>query len=388
MPRTCPFGAPKEYAELREREPITRVRLPTGRWAWLVTAHDAVRRLFTDPNLSANRVHPGFPALLAGQGGINPAGFLPWMDPPEHTTYRRMVISEFTVRRVQRLRPRIEEIVTTHVDGLLAGPRPIDLVQALSLPVPSLVICDLLGVPYTDREFFQTRARIMVDRNAGGPERLASMTELRTFLRDLVVTKQNEPTDDVLSRLAVKYREAGVEDNEHLAGMALLILVAGHETTANMISLAVTYLLEHPDRLAELRGDPTLIPDAVEEFLRYFSISDHSTNRVALADIEIDGVTIRAGEGVLLSNGAANRDAKIFDDPDEFDAHRDARPHLAFGYGIHQCLGQNLARLELEIVLGTLLERIPDLRLAVPLAELPFKNDTIMYGIHEVPVTW
>jgi cytochrome P450 len=170
--------------------------------------------------------------------------------------------------------------------------------------------------------------------------------------------------------------------------MALLILVAGHETTANMISLGTAYLLEHPELKAAVTKDPALVPQAVEEMLRYFSISDHATGRVALAGIEVGGTTIAAGEGVLLSNAAANRDQRAFDRPEEFDLYRQAPSHVAFGYGIHQCLGQNLARLELGVVFTSLLARLPDLRLAAPLEELPFKNDTIMYGLHELPVTW
>jgi cytochrome P450 len=388
MPRTCPFALPDEYAQLREEQPLARVRLPTGKDAWLATRYEDVRRLFTDADLSANRVHPGFPALLSGQQAIDRKGFLPWMDPPEHTTYRRMVISEFTVRRVETLRPAVQRTVDECLERMLAGPRPVDLVQELSLPVPSLTICELLGVPYADREVFQTRARLMTDRNTSGPDRLTSLVELRAYLHGLVLRRQAEPRDDLISRLAVKYREAGVEDAEHLSGMALLILVAGHETTANMISLGTAYLLEHPELKAAVTKDPALVPQAVEEMLRYFSISDHATGRVALAGIEVGGTTIAAGEGVLLSNAAANRDQRAFDRPEEFDLYRQAPSHVAFGYGIHQCLGQNLARLELGVVFTSLLARLPDLRLAAPLEELPFKNDTIMYGLHELPVTW
>ncbi|WUH89341.1 cytochrome P450 [Streptomyces sp. NBC_00433] len=388
MPRTCPFALPEQYTRLREEEPLARVLLPTGREAWLATRYEDVRRLFTDANLSADRVHPGFPALLSGQQAIDRRGFLPWMDPPEHTTYRRMVISEFTVRKVELLRPAVTRTVQECLDRILAGPRPVDLVQELSLPVPSLTICELLGVPYEDREVFQSRARLMTDRNTSGPDRLNSLVELRAFLHGLVLRRQADPQEDLLSRLAVRYREAGVEDAEHLTGMALLILVAGHETTANMISLGTAYLIEHPELKDSLVKDPSLVPKAVEEMLRYFSISDHSTGRVALADIEVGDATIAAGEGVLLSNAAANRDARAFERPEEFDLFRESPSHVAFGYGIHQCLGQNLARLELDVVFTSLLARLPDLRLAAPLAELPFKNDTIMYGLHELPVTW
>jgi cytochrome P450 len=388
MRRACPFALPTEYARLREDEPAARVTLPTGKEAWLVTRYEDVRKLLNNADLSADRVRPGFPALLAGQGAIDRKGFLPWMDPPEHTLYRRMVVSEFTVRKVETLRPAVQATVDGCLERILAGPREIDLVAELALPVPSSVICELLGVPYADREVFQSRARLMTDRNTGGPDRLRSLTELRAYLHDLVVARQVDPQPDLLSRLAVKYREAGVEDADHLTGMALLMLVAGHETTANMISLGTAYLLSHPEVKAELSADPTLIPKAVEEMLRYFSISDHATGRVALTDVEVAGVTVREGEGVLLSNAAANRDERAFDKPEEFDPHRASPSHVAFGYGIHQCLGQNLARMELDVVFGSLLARLPDLRLAAPLEDLPFKHDTISYGLHELPVTW
>lgn len=388
MRRACPFSLPTEYTRLREEEPAARVTLPTGGQAWLLTRYEDVRKLLNNADLSADRVRPGFPALLAGQGAIDRKGFLPWMDPPEHTLYRRMVVSEFTVRKVETLRPAVQATVEACLDRITAGPREVDLVAALALPVPSSVICELLGVPYEDREVFQSRARLMTDRTTSGPDRLRSLTELRAYLHDLVTARQAEPRADLLSRLAVKYREAGVEDAGHLTGMALLMLVAGHETTANMISLGTAYLLSHPDLWATLSADRTLIPKAVEEMLRYFSISDHATGRVALADVEVAGITVCEGEGVLLSNAAANRDPRAFDDPEEFDLERSSPTHVAFGYGIHQCLGQNLARMELDVVFAALLARLPDLRLAAPLTELPFKHDTISYGLHELPVTW
>ncbi|MFE3200089.1 cytochrome P450 [Embleya sp. NPDC055664] len=390
MPRSCPFDLSPQYAELRSERPITQVQLASGKAAWLITRHQDVRRLFLDPNLSANGAHPEFPALAPRKQSFDEQskGFLPWMDQPEHTTYRRMVINEFTVRRIARMRPRIQEIVDDCVSAMLAGPRPVDLVQALSLPVPSLTICDLLGVPYEDLDHIQRHAMIMVSRIHTAQERAAALRELRTYLGELLLIKGKQPQDDMLSRLVVKHRDEGRDDHGHLTGLALLILVGGYESTASTISLGTVALLEHPDQVAALLADPTLAPRAVEELLRYFSVADNVTSRIAIADIEIGGVTIRAGEGVLLSNAAANRDPSVFAHPEVLDIHQDTRTHVAFGYGIHQCLGQNLARLELEIVFRTLFGRIPGLRTAVPVTELPFKNDAIMFGVHEVPVTW
>jgi cytochrome P450 len=390
MPRRCPFDLNEQYAQLREQAPITPVSLASGRDAWLVTSHEHVRTLFLDPRLSADGTHPTFPTLAPRRKSFDEQakGFLPWMDAPEHTRYRRMLINEFTVRRIRAMRPRIQAVVDGCIDQMLAGPRPVDLVQALSLPVPSLTICDVLGVPYADLDHIQDRAQVMVSRVHTPEERAGALRDLRTYLGDLLRRKGDEPGDDTLSRLVARHRAAGADDHDHLTGLALLILVGGYESTASTISLGTVALLSRPEQADALRADPSLAPKAVEELLRYFSVADNVTSRVSLEDVTVGGVTIREGQGVLLSNAAANRDAAVFTDPERLDIQRDARQHMAFGYGIHQCLGQNLARLELEVVFSTLLTRLPGLRLAVPVDDLPFKNDAIMYGIHEVPVTW
>ncbi|MEO3892243.1 cytochrome P450 [Nonomuraea sp. B5E05] len=343
--------------------------------------------MLTDPHVSSDRTHPEFPLVMPGFGQ-NLKGSILTVDPPEHNTHRRMVTTEFTVRRVQSMRPRVQEIVDGRIDELLAGPRPADLVQAVALPVPSMVICELLGVPYSERGFFHTRTAEIVNKGTSAERRTAAMGEVRRFLYALVGEKLHEPGEDLLSRLVVKYQEADMFDHDAMSAMALTLLIAGHETTANMISLGTTALLENPDQLAELRADPSLMPGAVEELLRYFTIVDPATSRVATRDLEVDGALIRADEGVIAAAASGNRDPRVFEDPDTLDIHRSARGHLAFGYGIHQCLGQNLARLELEIVYSTLLRRVPGLRLAVPFDELPFKHDANVYGLHRLPVTW
>jgi cytochrome P450 len=309
-------------------------------------------------------------------------------DPPVHTAQRRMIITEFTIKRVRTMRPRIQQIVDGCVDAMLDGPRPVDLVQALSLPVPSLVTCELLGVPYTDQDFFQEITGVLLRQTTGEEDRKRAVVELMTYLDKLVSTKESDPGDDLFGRLVIKNREAGVYDHQQLVGLARLLLFAGHETTANMISMGTTVLLQNPDRLAEIKADPLLLPKAVDELLRYCSIVDMATSRVATADIELGGVLIRAGDGVLPITSGANWDESVFDEPERFDPHRGALHHIAFGYGAHQCLGQHLARLELEVVLGTLFDRIPDLRLAVPVEDLRYKHDASVYGLYEAPVTW
>jgi cytochrome P450 len=393
-PRTCPFDPPAEVSALREELPVTRAVLPSGQVVWLVTSHELVRRLLADPRVSSKRSSPGFPLPVqlppeARQGLMRTAEALIGIDPPLHTERRQMVISEFSVRRIAAMRPRIQQIVDDRIDAMLAGERPADLVQALALPVPSLVICELLGVPYADRGFFQSRTQVLVRRTTPPEERQRASTELIGYLDDLVTAKETAPSeDDLLGRLILRNRETGVFDHELLVGMGTLLLIAGHETTANMISMGTLTLLEHPDQLAALTADPSSVaPLAVEELLRYLTIVEAGF-RLATADIELGGVLIRAGEGVVALAGPANRDGAAFDDPDRFDVRRGDRHHVSFGYGVHQCLGQNLARLELEVVFTTLFRRVPGLRLAVGLEDLPFKQDTQIYGVYRLPVTW
>jgi cytochrome P450 len=392
MTRRCPFQPPSEYESLRTSRPVSKVVLPTGREAWLITSYEFIRRVLTDPRVTSDRAHPGYPLLVH----VPPEALrmmsqtLIGVDPPRHTQQRRLVLAEFTVKRVQRLRPRIQELVDSCVTAMLDEPeRPVDLVKALSLPVPSLVICELLGVPYRDHELFQQLTMKLVNHRMDPAERAQAGGELVSYLDRLVTEKeQSGNDDDLLGRLVRRNREEGVLDHADMLGMARILLLAGFETTANMISLGVAALLSHPEQLAELRGDPALMRNAVEELLRYFSILDVATARAALADIELGDVTIRAGDGLLSVGAAANWDETVFADPDVIDIHRDARGHVAFGFGPHQCLGQHLARLELEIVFNTLFARLPGLRLAAPVEDLPFKDDASVYGLYALPVTW
>jgi cytochrome P450 len=383
--RGCPHAPPDEHRRLREEAPISRVTLPSGMTAWAMTRLADIRAMLTDPRFSSDRRNPNFPLLLKGQR-VLPPDFKPAMiimDPPEHGPARRAAVGEFTVKRLAALRPRVQEIVDEHIDAMLAGPRPTDLVKALSLPVPSLVICELLGVPYADHDFFQACSSRLLSRTITQEDRMLAVSELLEYLDGLIAAKEKEPADDLLSRQLAKS-----DDREAVRSLAFLLLVAGHETTANMISLGTMALLERPEDIRTIRDDPSKTPAAVDELLRYFTIAEFVTSRVAIADVEIGGVTIRAGDAVVTLGNIANRDPDVFDQPDELDIERGARNHITFGFGAHQCLGQNLARMELEIVFDTLFRRIPDLRPAVPLDTLPYKNDANIYGIHEFPVTW
>ncbi|BCJ56100.1 cytochrome P450 [Actinoplanes sp. NBRC 14428] len=391
--RACPFAEPAEYAWAREHSPVRKVRVRGGEEAWWVSRHAEGRTVLADPRFSSDRRRDGFPLPGADKAvrerfRSQPPSMI-GMDGEQHAAERRALIGEFTVKRLAALRPRVQEIVDGFIDDLLAAPdRSADLVRALALPVPSLVICELLGVPYADHDFFQNCTAKLVSRSTPDDERGRAVDDLRGYLSDLITRKEAEPGDDLFSRQLARRREQGELDRPGLVSMAFLLLAAGHETTANMISLGVVGLLSNPDQLAALRADPGRTPMAVEELLRYFAIVEAATARVATEDVEIGGVTVAAGEGIIVSGLSANRDPAVFPDPATLDIARGARHHLAFGYGPHQCLGQNLARLELQIVFDTLFRRVPTLRLAVPIDEVTFKPDAVIYGAAELPVTW
>ncbi|MGH3168801.1 MAG: cytochrome P450 [Trebonia sp.] len=388
--RQCPFGMPSEYAQLRAERPVATATLPDGDEVWVVTSHEYARQLLADARLSVNRGHPRFPHPLSREGatGLRTRGMLSWMDPPEHTECRRMLINEFTIKRLRSLRPAVREIVDEHLSLMTGSTPPVDLVQALAVPVTQLVICELLGIPESDRAGFNADINIVLDRAVAPRARLEAWNTLRSYLGDLISGKTAAPADDLISRLARKCGEAGKTDHDLLIGLVMNLRTGGHESTANMIALSVVALLSHPDQLADLRADGSLAPQAIEELLRFFSIGDWVTGRVTTDDIVIGDVRIPKGRGVIVLNAAANHDQDVFANPASLDIHREAGRHLAFGHGIHQCIGQNLARLELEILLTTLFARIPSLRLAVPAADLTFVQDGAFHGVREVPVTW
>ncbi|CAM5306654.1 Cytochrome P450 OS=Streptomyces fumanus OX=67302 GN=GCM10018772_26030 PE=3 SV=1 [Streptomyces fumanus] len=386
--RTCPYHPPTGYDPLRAARPLARVTLYDGRRAWLVTGHSAARRLLADQRLSTDRTRDGFP-VTAPRLVVPPdrrGAALLGVDDPEHRTQRRMVLPEFTLKRAVALRPEIQRIVDEHLDAMIAQGPPADLVSAFALPVPSMVICALLGVPYADHEFFQEQSRTLL-RGPAAADVYRARDRLEEYLGGLIDRKVDEPGTGLLDELVRGPLAEGATDRAELVSLALILLVAGHETTANMISLGTYTLLRHPDRLAELRADPGLLPEAVEELMRTLSIAD-GLLRLATEDIEIDGQTIRAGEGVVFATSVINRDAAVYPEPDTLDFHRPARHHVAFGFGIHQCLGQNLARAEMEIALGTLIARLPGLRLAAPAEEIPFKPGDTIQGMLELPVAW
>jgi cytochrome P450 monooxygenase len=381
FPRRRPgqLSPPEEYAAIRARPGLVRSALPGGSTVWLVTRHEDVREVLTSPGISSNPEHAGFPTL--GEVQTVPLhdqipGWFVGYDPPEHGRFRRSLIPEFTVRRVRALRPAIQRVVDDRVAAMLAAGPGADLVSAFALPVPSLVICAMLGVPYSDHEFFETRTRTLVTFTTSRQERETAGGELLAYLERLVTIKQRFAGDDLVSKLLA----GGELTPREIAGVGLLLLIAGHETTANNIAVGTVMLLLNPRWI----GDPRV----VEEILRYASVADLVSLRVAVEDVTIGGQLIRAGEGIVPLVAAANHDVAMFDAAHEFDPARSARHHVAFGYGVHQCLGAQLARTEMRIGFSALFRRLPTLRLAAAPAQVPMGDDKVFYGVHALPVAW
>ena len=388
-----PFEPPPGLLELaRDGKEVRRVRIWDGSTPWLVTGHAAQRTLMTDPRLSAAIWGPGYPhtteAMKAHAAEMRPS--INNTDGPEHARWRRMLTSSFTRHRMEKLRPEIQQITDDLIDKMLAGPNPTELNEALSLPLPSLMICALLGVPYEDHDFFQEHAGVVNAVNKTPEESAATNATLRKYIADLIEKKMDDPGEDVLSDLGARVKE-GVLSMDEAAPLGFILLVAGHDTSANMITLGTALLLQHPDKLAQLRDnsdDPKYVVDAVEELLRYLTLPHLLARRAVAEDIEFGGELIRKGEGVIASLPAANWDADAFPEPGVLDLTRTASHHHAFGWGPHQCVGQQLARIELHVVFSTLFRRIPTLQLAADIDQLKFKEDSQAYGIYELPVTW
>ncbi|MFF2805811.1 cytochrome P450 [Streptomyces sp. NPDC058000] len=385
-----PFDPPRRITRLREARPVSPLVFPDGHEGWLVTGYDAVRQLMADTRFSSRQdigiLHvpfetPGMPEATEPSPQV--PGLFISMDPPDHSRLRRKLTGAFTVKRMKQLEERISEITEQQLDKMARLTPPVDLVKEFALPAPSLVICELLGVPYADRENFQANSAKFMEKEVNLDDKMAAYGAITAYLAELIMGKRAEPGEDILSDLA---RQDDLS-TEELTGIAFLLLLAGHETTANMLALGAFALLEHPEQLAELRADPDLLPDAVEELLRYLAVGD-TFYRYAAEDIELGGETITKGSTVIVSLLAANHDPRRFDNPDTLDVHRKARGHLSFGHGVHQCLGQQLARIEMRVGFDGLLRRFPTLELAVPVGEVKLKTDMNIYGVHALPVTW
>ncbi|RSM55354.1 cytochrome P450 [Amycolatopsis sp. WAC 01376] len=384
-PKGCPFDPPAELGPLRDEHPLVRLTFPDGHEGWLATGHAIVRAVVADPRFSARQelMHtplPG-PAAMAEMPPAQPGMFIS-LDGEEHARYRKLLTGKFTVRRMRQLTERVEQVTTEHLDAMERQGTTADLVPAFAQPIPALMICELLGVPYADHEFFRRNVAPLNRPDASMEEQEAAINALGGYLYELIVAKRAAPTDDILGELVT----TDLTDEE-LTSIAFLLLGAGLDTTANMLALGTFALLRHPDQLAVLREDPESIEGAIEELLRYLTIA-HTGVRTALEDVEIGGQVVKAGEVVALSATAANRDPLKFPDPDRLDVRRNAAGHAAFGHGVHQCLGQQLARVQMKVAFTGLLGRFPALRLAVPADEIPLRTDSDIYGVYALPVAW
>ena len=389
------FDPVPAMAAMRDDEGVRRVDTAFGMPAFLVARHADVRAVLADHTRFSNEFRrgvdvPGAPELTEEERARMRAGNLLGVDPPEHTRLRRMLTPEFTVRRMRRLEPRIVEIVDDHLDAMEKAGPPADLVADFALPIPSLVICELLGVPYADRESFQRRTSKLLDLALPMEERLELGRESREYMADLVAGAQAEPGDDMLGMLVREHGSGtgGDLSTDELIGIAQLLLIAGHETTSNMLGLGTLALLRHPDQLALVRDEPAAVGHAVEEMLRFLGIVHSGIPRTTTEDVEVGGVAIPADSLVVLSLAGANRDPRFLTGADRLDVTRDAGGHLAFGHGVHHCLGAPLARMEMRIAFPALLRRFPGLAPAVPFEEVAFRAFHFIYGLQALPVRW
>ncbi|MGW0394690.1 cytochrome P450 family protein [Streptomyces sp. NPDC003042] len=378
------------YAKLREQGPVHHVRTPDDEEIWLVVGYDACRTAFTDPRLSRDWRRSGDIGQIINTEQDHPAlAHMLMSDPPDHTRLRRLVAREFTARRIEALAPRIQQIADELLDAMDANEeRRGDLVDAFAFPLPMTVICELLGVPALDRDAFRNWSSEMVARTS--PEaQAAAYAAMPRYLIGLIEAKRAEPGDDLLSAMIHAVDDGGDRlSPDELIGMSILLLIAGHETTVNMIGNGMRALFAHPDQLADLRADLGLLDGAIEEMLRYDGPVETCTERLALEDVEMGAVVIPAGSTVLIAMAGADRDPARFANPDRFDIHRDARGHIAFGHGLHHCLGAPLARMEGRIALRSLLERFPNLTADADPAHLPWLPGMLIRGVRELPVRW
>ena len=385
------FNPTPELREIRETAGVRTITSAFGTEVYLVTRHEDVKAVLSDHQRFSNGRPPGFvvpgaPEVSDEEVASSRAGNLLGLDPPEHQRLRRMLTPEFTIRRMKRLEPRIVEIVDAQLDAMESTGPPADLVSSFALPIPSLVICELLGVPYEDREDFQQRSTRQLDLSLPISERLELVRRGRTYMASLVERSRRHPGEDILGMLV---RDHGHElTDDELIGVASLLLLAGHETTSNMLGLGTLALLRHSDQLAAVRDDPGAVGPAVEELLRWLSIVQSAIPRITTTDVEIAGVGIPAGQLVFVSLPSGNRDQEFVDSAEVLDIKRGAPGHLAFGHGVHHCLGAPLARMEMRIAFPALLQRFPALALAEDFDDVQFRSFHFIYGLKSLEVAW
>lgn len=383
---SCPLHPPAEFTHWRE-EPGLRRAMYQGKPTWVVSRYEDIRAALVDPRLSAETIPAG---MLPKDSDNNTPVMFARVDDPEHHRIRRMLTRDFTFRRVDGMRPQIQQIVDSYLDRMLAAGPPADLVRAFALPVPSLVIAHLLGVPDDDFGLFHHHTTVGLDVHASDEEKAQAFGAMFAYIGELVERKKREPGDDLLGRLVTDHVLTGDISAETATVTGAIMMQAGHETTANMIALGTLALLEYRELFERLghTDDPAVIANIVEELMRYLAIVHSQVDRIATEDLILGGQQIRAGDFLVMNIPAGNWDPDFVEHPDVLDGDRNARGHLGFGYGVHQCIGANLARVEMQIAFATLARRVPGLQLAADVEELRFKGESGIYGMQELPVTW
>jgi cytochrome P450 len=385
--RACPFDPPPEFQRFRTESPVVRVRTPRGDSAWLVTRREDIRAVLTDRRFSSDPQLPGFPTYLTGDVAP-PPGFFMLMDSPDHPRLRSVVVDEFKGSKLDALRPLMQRVVDRNLDKLAAMTPPVDLIGAFALPVAAQIICEMLGVPYDDHGFVQSRTDTILDRSRAPAEQEQAVVELMAYFDRVVTAKEAQPEDDVMGRLILDPERFNQVSHAERVGLAALLLLSAYDTMAQVIGLGTVVLLQHPDQLATLIDNPSLDENFVDEMVRYLSVNHAGLPRVATDDVKVGDQVIRRGEGVVVMVNSGNRDEAAYENPDCFDIHRRAKDHVGFGHGLHKCIGAHFARAELAIVFRSLFKRLPRLSLAEAVDALPFRHDMVLYGLKRLPVTW
>jgi len=396
MERTDPLDAAPGLLDLASRGPVNRVRLWDGQEVWLITGWRSARSVLADSRFSADVRRSGFPhvrpgfrgARIAGQAAGAGGATLLRMDPPEHDVLRRMLAGFFSTQRVAAMRPAVESIADGCLDAIAAAGPPAELIAGLALPLPSLVLCEILGIPAADRPRFEKLSAALVAVHASQRQIIQTLRGLVDYLDELVTAEERDPGTGILGSLVRNEVAEGRLSRADLLGTARLLLTAGHETSASMLGLSLATLLRDRAAWDSLRAAPEAVPAAVEELLRLHTIIHTGLCRVAVADVAVGDQVIRAGEGIIVSLEGANRDPEVFADPGKLDLGRGSARHLAFGFGIHQCIGHALARLELEVGITHTMRRFPQMRLAAGDSAEVFNHDRLIYGMERLEATW
>jgi cytochrome P450 len=389
--RSSPLDPPPELHDFRLEGPLTKVKMWNGSEAWLVTRFQDVRAVLVDKRFSESPAAPGYPMLSPARAALVASDtFMTHVQGEEHSALRRVLSRELGVKRVEAQREATRQLVNELIDDVVAKGGPLDLVQHFAMPLPMRVISRMLGVPYRDHEFFEQNSNLRVALHVPPNVPVEATRALADYFSVILKRKEQEPgdEDDILTRLAREHIGTGAITHKQAVNLAYTLVQAGHETTGNQISLGVLLLLRNRDQLQAIIDDKSLVKGAVEEMLRYSTILQLGMVRAALEDVEVGGRLIQKGEGVFVMLASANHDPDAFLHPEKFDVTRPERNHVAFSYGIHQCAGQQLARMELQEVFSTLFQRLPNLRLAVPFEELRFKHANITFGVEQLPVVW